>query len=145
MKYETIKRFNPGDFRRLTGITQEVFTKMITVLEEAEKQKKYRGGKPNILCMEDRLLMALEYWREYRTYFHIANNYGVSESTCCRNICWIENTLIRHPEFSLPGKKELLKGDHSIEVVVIDVAETPIERPKKIKDSTIQAKRKDIH
>ena len=145
MKYEAAKGLKPGDFRRLTGITRKVFTKMITVLEEAEKQKKSRGGKPNTLSMEDRLLMALEYWREYRTFFHIASNYGVAESTCYRNICWIEDTLIRHPEFSLPGKKELLKSDHSIEVVVIDVAETPIERPKKTKGTTIQAKRKDIH
>ena len=145
MKYETIEELKSVDFRRLTGITREIFTKMLTILEEAEKQKKRHGGKPNTLCMADRLLMALEYWREYRTYFHIANNYGISESTCYRNIRRIENTLIRHPEFSLPGKKELLKSDHSIEMVVIDVAETPIERPKKTKYITIQAKRKDIH
>ncbi|MEH2211389.1 MAG: transposase family protein [Nostoc sp.] len=30
--------------------------------------------------MEDQLLMTLEYWREYRTYFHIGQSWGVS---CC--------------------------------------------------------------
>lgn len=58
--------------------------------------------------MEDRLLMALEYMREYRTYFHVAASYGVSESSCYRNIRWIEDVLVKHPDFRLPGRKELL-------------------------------------
>jgi hypothetical protein len=51
---------------------------------EAELQKKALGGKPNNLPMEDRLLMTLEYLREYGTYFHIAASYGLSESICYR-------------------------------------------------------------
>jgi len=81
--------------------------------------------------MEERLLMALEYIREYRTYFHAASSYGISESSCYRNIKWIEDTLIKHPDFALPGKKALLKSDMAYEVVLIDATETPIERPKK--------------
>ena len=30
--------------------------------------------------------MSLEYMREYRAYFHVAASYGVSESSCYRNI-----------------------------------------------------------
>ncbi|WP_223844973.1 transposase family protein [Orientia tsutsugamushi] len=30
--------------------------------------------------MDEQLLMVLEYLREYRTYFHISQNYGISES-----------------------------------------------------------------
>ena len=37
----------------------------------------------------------LEYLREYSTYFHISRNYGISESTCYRNIRWVEDTLIK--------------------------------------------------
>lgn len=33
--------------------------------------------------------------------------------------------------FALPGKKQLQKSDCQIEVVVVDVTETPIERPQK--------------
>jgi hypothetical protein len=61
--------------------------------------------------MEDRLLMALEYLREYRTYFHVAQSYEISESSCYRCIKWIEDTLIKHPDFALPGRKELLRSD----------------------------------
>ena len=59
-------------FRRLTGVYPQTFAKMVEILTEAHKKKKLRGGRPNKLSIEDMLLMALEYWREYRTYFHIS-------------------------------------------------------------------------
>ncbi len=92
--------------------------------------------------MEDRLLMALEYLREYRTYFHVAKSYGISESTCYRNIKWIEDIVVNHPDFALPGKKALLKSENEYEVVLIDVAESPIERPKKTKTVLFREKEK---
>ena len=75
--------------------------------------------------------MALEYIREYRTYFHIAKGYGVSESSSYKTIKWIEDTLIKHPIFALPGRKALLKSDMEYEVILVDAAESPCERPKK--------------
>ncbi len=81
--------------------------------------------------------MALEYLREYRTYFPVSQRDGVSESTCYETIKWIENTLIKHPDFALPGRKALLKNDREYELVLIDATETPIERPKK-KQSSVQ-------
>ena len=58
---------------------------MISILSEAEAALIAEGGKPNKLVIEDRLLMTLEYLREYRTYFHISRSYGISESACYRN------------------------------------------------------------
>jgi hypothetical protein len=52
--------------------------------------------------------------------------------------------LINHPDFSLPGRKALLKSDMEYEVVLIDATESPIERPKKSRTISTQAKRKDI-
>jgi Helix-turn-helix of DDE superfamily endonuclease len=82
MRYEEVGGFNDEEFRRLTGVKRTTFEKMVSILNAAEASKKALGGKPNNLAMEDRLLMALAYLREYRTYFHIASSYGVSESTC---------------------------------------------------------------
>jgi hypothetical protein len=90
-------------------------------------------------------LAALEYWREYRTYAHIAASYGIAESNIYRSIKWIENVLIKDGTFSLPGKKELLKSDAEYEIILIDATETPIERPQKNKGDTIPEKRKGIH
>ena len=144
MKFEQVKEESPDDFRRLTGIKRTTFELMISILSEADAALKAEGGKPNKLIIEDRLLMTLEYLREYRTYFHISRSYGISESACYRNIRWVEDTLIKDGKFSLPGRKALLKSDVENEVVLIDATESPIERPKKNKNNFIQAKRKNI-
>ena len=143
MKYEQVKNLKDTEFRRLTGIKKTTFYAMIGILNKAEKEKKKMGGRPPKLSMENRLLMALEYLREYRTYFHVANSYGISESNCFQAIRWIEDTLIASGKFTLPGRKELLKSDMEYETVLIDVTESPIERPKKSKDNIIQGKRKN--
>lgn len=130
-KYQTVSKLNNDEFRRLTGIKKETFEKMMEVLREDEKKYKAQGGKPTKLSLEDRLLMTLEYLREYRTYFHVGQSYGVSESVCWRNCRWVEDCLIKSKAFSLPGRKALLKSDHEFEVILIDAAESPIERPKK--------------
>jgi hypothetical protein len=115
---------------------------MVQILSEADKKKKAKGGRRNKLSIEDRLLMALEYLREYRTYFHISRSYGVSESAAYLSIKWVEDTLIKHPDFALPGRKALLKSDVEYSVVLVDASETPIQRPKKNKSVTTQGKRK---
>jgi DDE superfamily endonuclease/Helix-turn-helix of DDE superfamily endonuclease len=73
----------------------------------------------------------LEYWREYRTYFHIAQTYGLSESAAYRNIKWCENTLAKSKAFRLQGRKAVAASERSFYIVLIDATETPIERPKK--------------
>jgi len=133
MKFEQIKEESPEGFRRLTGIKRTTFDVMANILSKADAILKSQGGKPNKLTIEDRLLMALEYLREYRTYFHISRSYGISESACYRNIRWVEDTLIKNGKFSLPGRKALLKSDIEYEIVLIDATETPIERSKKTK------------
>jgi hypothetical protein len=52
---------------------------MVSLLFAAKCKQKAAGCKPNMLCVEDQLLMMLGYWREYRTYFHIGQAYGLSE------------------------------------------------------------------
>ena len=81
------------------------------------------------------------YWREYRTEFHIAQSYGLSESTVCRTIQKVENALVRSGKFRLPGKKALQPSDTLFEVVLLDVSEQPIERPKKAKSGITAVKR----
>lgn len=67
MKFEKIKHYSDGLSRRITGIKRKTFDKMVEIVQEVEKIKKARGGRPNNLLLEDRILMALEYLREYRT------------------------------------------------------------------------------
>jgi hypothetical protein len=144
MKYKQIEGLVDEKFRRLTGIKRSTFSTMIEILSSADSVIKKRGGRKNTLRIEDRLLMSLEYLREYRTYFHISQSYGVSESTAYKTIKWVEDTLVKDPLFSLPGRKALLKSDMDYDVILIDATETPIERPKKDKKPSIQARKRDI-
>jgi hypothetical protein len=145
MKYEIIKEYDEKQFRRITGIKRATFNQMIEILKKSYAEKHRRRGRKPKLSIENQLLAALEYWREYRTYAHIAASYGIAESNIYRSIKWIENVLIKDGTFSLPGKKELLKSDVEYEIILIDATETPIERPQKNKETTISEKRKDIH
>lgn len=131
MRYERVAGLSEGEFRRLTGLKRETFNEMVSVLIDAEYIKERKGGKKPKLALEDRLLLTLEYWREYRTQFHIAGSYGISESTVCRTIRWIEDILIGSGNFSLPGKQALRTEEISYNVLVMDATESPIERPKK--------------
>ncbi len=49
------------------------------------------------------------------------------------------------PKFCVTEEKRALKSDMEYEVLVIDSTETPIERPKKSKNTFIQERRKNIH
>ena len=143
MKWNNVKDLQPEAFRRLTGIKRTTFDKMIEILTEAHAKKKAQGGRPSKLSLEEMLLMALEYLREYRTYFHISGSYGVSESNAYKAIRWVEDTLIKHKDFSLPGRKALLKSDTEYEIVLVDATESPIERPKKNKRTITPARKND--
>jgi len=129
-KYEQHALLSDRDFRRLTGVHKTTFQQMLAVLSQQISQAKKVLGRPSRLSVADQLLMMLEYNREYRTYFHIAQSYHVSEATAFRLITRAENYLIKSGEFRLPGKKALLESGH-YEVVIVDATETKIERPKK--------------
>jgi len=131
MKYELITKYSDENFRRITGVKRETFKKMLIILNAAHKEKHRRRGRNPSLSMENRLLAALEYWREYRTYAHIAASYGIAESNMHTSIRWIEDVLVKDGTFSLPGKKALLKSETEFEVILVDATETPVERPKR--------------
>ena len=137
MQSETIKQLKDTDFKRLTGVQRETCEAMLKVVEKGLRN----FGRPTKLSRADQLLMTLMYWREYRTEFHLAQSYGISEATVCRTIQKVENALVRSGKFRLPGRKTLQARDTVFEVILVDVSEQPIERPKKAKNGITVAKR----
>ena len=131
MKYEKLRDYSEEKFRRITGVKRNTFKTMIEILKVAENERRAKGGRKPSLTVENMLLAAVEYWREYRTYAHIAVDYELSESQIFRIVKWIEAVLIKDGTFSLPGKKALLVSNIAYEVVQIDATESPIERPKR--------------
>lgn len=147
MRWNELQNIKPSVFRRLTGVKRETFDAMVSEvakhysLSTHAKGGQRRGPKPS-LVIEERILMLLMYYREYRPYLHIGAQYGLSESQCFKIIRNLENILIKSSLFHLPGKKVLL-SDAQYQFVVVDVAESPIERPKKNSAFTIQARKND--
>jgi len=106
---------------------------MVAVVSNHLAETRIKTGRPPKLSVEDQVLMTLEYWREYRTFFHLARSWGVHESSVWCTIRRVEDILTKSKAFTLLGKKQLQIADHEIEFIVVDVAETPIERPNKAK------------
>ena len=75
---------------------------------------------------------------------HLAYEYGTVKSYVHKSMVWVENTLIRDGTFRLPGKNALIAGENKPRTILIDVTESPIERPKKNNENTIPARKSDI-
>jgi hypothetical protein len=127
MRYETVQHLSDEDFKRSTGVNRSTFIKMLQVVEQELRE----FGRPPKLSRADQLLLTLMYWREYRTEFHIGLAYGISESTVCRTIKKIENTLIQSELFHLPNKRALQSNSMAFEIILVDATEQPVERPQK--------------
>lgn len=115
MKYWQARQLSLRKFKRLCGVKRQTFRLMVELVKAQQKQKK-KPGCPSKLIVEDQILVTLQYWREYRTYFHIAQDWKISESTVYRLVRKIENILIKSRKFTLPGKKKLLdsSGDENL-------------------------------
>lgn len=143
MKYKEIKNLEPSKFKRLCGIHLETFNEMVKVVKAYINEHK-KTGRSSKLSIEDQILMTLEYLREYRTYFHIGQNWGLHEANVYRTVKKIENILIQSSVFKLPRKKDLLIANNETKIIVVDVTEHPIERPKKNRKNITVARKKDI-
>lgn len=143
MTYEQFKHLKPSAFKRRCGVQPETFEQMANLLRPHLDRKGKRGGQCK-LSVEDQLLLVLEYWREYRTQFHIATTWGLSESAVCRLIGKVETLLMRSGKFCLPGKKQLYQQSATWDVLVVDVTESPIERPQKNSEATTVVRKSSI-
>ena len=149
MRWINIRHLSADAFKRLLGVSRETFEKMVA---EAQRIAKVSGhkvpgkkrGPKTTLSKRDEVLMLLMYYREYRTFFHIASAYSISEAQCWRIITGLEKVLIKSELFHLPGKKKLTTDNKVWEVVVVDVAEHSIERPKKNNANITPEKRRSI-
>jgi hypothetical protein len=64
----------------------------------------------------------------------IGAGYGAGKSAVCETIQWVEDTLAKDKTFRLPDKKALKRKALSIEYIVADVTENPVNRPKNQKE-----------
>lgn len=143
MSYENLKELTAEAFKRYSGVKPATFKAMLKALREAEQSNK-KAGRSSKLSLEDRLLLSLSYWREYRTQFHLASSYGIHEATANRLMNKVEDVLVASGHFALPKKQAPQAAEHDLVVVVVDRTETPIERPKKSRATTTAARKSAI-
>jgi predicted DNA-binding protein YlxM (UPF0122 family) len=107
---------------------------------ECPYQKQHaQGGKPNTLSIADKLFITLQYYREYRSFEHIAADSHCNRSTIYRTIRWVEETLSADPRFQLLDKAALETKESK--TIAVDVTEHPIVRPKKTKKCITPARK----
>ena len=131
-------------FKRLYGVKPETFKNMKQILQKAFDQLHKRGGKPPKLTVEDKLRVTLRYLREYRTMESIGADYGVGKSAICEAIQWVEDTLAQDKAYQLPKKRVLKANPANIKHIVVDVTESPINRPQKNRESGIPERKNVI-
>ena len=138
MRDEKAGDLKESDFKRLCGVKKETFVTMCEVVKEV-LSRETRGRKSGLL-VEDQVLLTPGYWREYRTMFHLGQDFGLHESNVSRVIRKVEDILIKCGKFSLPGKRRLLE-DTGLTYTIVDVTEMTVERPKKNKSDVTAEKR----
>ncbi len=130
-----LKQSNAG-FKRYTGIHKATFYEILDALQQHEAHKT-KSGRPSALSLEAQILLALTYWRKYRTLYHISMDFGIHESSASRIIRKVEDILVDSGKFELPKKlPSRVDDDINWTVLIVDATETPIERPKKTKETT---------
>ena len=134
-----IAKLKEDEYQALFGVKKPTFEAMLAILEEAFEQMHKQGGRPPKLSVLDKLVITLGYYREYRTMAHIGFDYDIVKGRISDAIKWVEDTLLKNGTFSLPSKRELLKPDTEIEIVIVDATEQETERPKKNRKNHIQA------
>ena len=90
MPYTELQQLSGGEFKRLCG----TFAEMVAVLFPHSACQGRRGGQSK-LSVKDQLLVALEYWQEYRSQFHIGVSWGLHETTVGRIVRKVEGVLIK--------------------------------------------------
>ena len=138
---ERIAHLKAKDYQKYLGVKKKTLDVMLQILEKDYQRKHKLGGRPPKLSVLDKLMIMLQYYREYRVMDNIAFDYGVSKSTISDAIKWVEETLVKDGIFRLPSKRKLLE-DLSLEVVLVDATECEIERPQKISAGITPARKR---
>jgi hypothetical protein len=144
-KFETKMNQKPDSFLREFGVSLDKFILLlekvtIYIKQQHEKYPLKKRGRKSSLCVEDMLLLTLYYLRHYITLAQLGKDYGISESYACKIYHRMASILIN--VLDMKSRNELMNSN--LEVILIDVTEQPIERPKKGQKAYYSGKKNGI-
>ena len=137
---DRVKDANDEQFRRIVGIKRTTFQAMVELVDEDYRQVHQRRGRRSKLDPEAKVLITLDYLRNYGTFLELSFKYGVSETTARTIVERVENVLVRSGKFSLPNRNELRNAPERPMTFLIDATDTIIQRPKKNSDTPSKRK-----
>lgn len=149
MNYSKLSK-NPRLFTRFTSLTLEEFNQLFKTIEKEypifeierlsreDRIKAVGQGRKFKLCLKDRLLMFLTYYRLYITYALLEFLFDLNESNICRNIKKLEPLIERcipvpkkiHKRMRRIGNLEELEELIPELKLFLDATEQEIPRPK---------------
>ena len=135
---ETVGAYSESKFHRTFGIHKAEFRRLLGIVESWMEKKHKEGGRPFRLTAYDRLAITLFYIRQYNTMEIIANYWGIWKGTVCKACNETMACLVTSGVLRLEGMKKLKPGD----IVVIDVTESPVDRPGKGQKEFYSGKKK---
>ena len=126
-----LSQLEDDKYQELFGIRKPTFSAMLVILNRTFSEMHKQGGRPPRLSVLDKLVVTLGYYHDYRTMQNLAFDYSVSKSRISDAVKWVENVLVKDGTFALPSKRELIKDDTEISIVIVDATEQETERPQK--------------
>jgi hypothetical protein len=81
----------------------------------------------------------------YQLFLSFNTSGGLDETNVLRNVRKVENILIKSGLFNVEGKKKVKELDSEIEVLVVDVTEHEVERPKKADAIALRSPQRALH
>ena len=141
MNYEASHALNNPKFKRRFGVQRATFKRMVKAVKAQIPERPGPGRTRQ--AIERRpdsggaaVLAGVSHLFSYR------HRWGVSESTVCRIVHRMEVQIMASGLFRIPGKRQLIQGFGRPDLVVVDVTETPIERPQKKQKRAYSGKKK---
>ncbi|GMT48708.1 MAG: hypothetical protein IEMM0008_0247 [bacterium] len=110
------------------------------IVAEREISPMKKRGRKFGLPLADRLLLTFRYLRHYPTFARLGKEFGISESYANKIYHRILDILLK--VLNRKSRKDLMNSD--LEMVLIDVTEQPIERPKRRQKAYYSGKKNAI-
>ena len=117
----------PRIFRKITGLTLNNFKRIIDLVSnDFDYAFPNIGRKRKVSNHNDRLILILLYYRCYITHEFIGYFVDLDEANICRLFARIEPLIAGHVHI----KKDRSLTEEALSILLTDVTEQPIQRPK---------------
>lgn len=117
----------PRIFRKLTGLSLDEFREILQLIDyDFERVFPNIGRRRKINTHEDRLILILLYYRCYVTHEFIGYFVDLDEANICRLFARIEPLIAQKVHI----KKDRSLTEEAVCILLTDVTEQPIQRPK---------------